>query len=169
MPKNSPLQNVTAEILAPVWRNKSITTARIAAIFGCSDSAIGQKARSLGLAPRKTGPAMRAEKDLFSRMWGANVSVADMCKTFGYTQRNALYYHRKRFGLPPRDTNVTGSITAAEFYELELAEKMRAQAAQDSESTREAVSEVKRSIAAAEREAKKLPLPSPTEDAPCHF
>ena len=132
-----PLANITREVLEPVWTRHDIPTEVIAARLGVTRQGLSYKARSLGLPSRAKNRRKHVDDETFTRMWLAGVSSAEMAKEFGYCGRQAITTRRRILGLPARRrAHGTGNfggwpktITIAEFYEQELAERMKREAA----------------------------------------
>lgn len=131
-----PLRNITREALAPLWARHDITTARIAEALGVSRQALSAKAKGLGLPSRDKVRRCLSDADLFARMWNAGVSCTEMGEYFGYGHRSCVATRRRNLGLAPRTRGTaTGkhrgwieTITLAEFFEQELAAKMKDEA-----------------------------------------
>lgn len=129
--KDMPLSGVTREVLEPLWSRLDIPTARIAAHLGVTRQGLSWKAHSLGLPPRTSNRKTACDDDLFRRMWNAGVNLPDMARALGYSHRQAVRTRAVRLGLPNRErgqgTNTFagwGSITLAQFREIELARIM---------------------------------------------
>jgi len=132
-----PLANITREVLEPVWMRHDIPTEVIATRLGVTRQALSYKAKSLGLPSRAKNRIKFVDDKTFTRMWLAGVSTSEMAEAFGYCGRAAITTRRRQLRLPARrrssgSGNFGGwpkTITIAQFYEQELAERMKREAA----------------------------------------
>jgi hypothetical protein len=128
------LKKLTADDLRPLWSRLDIPISKIAAPLGVTQSALGQKARALGLPSRHGNREMskRVDDKTFARLWMAGLAMKDIAKVCGYQSINGVSCRRRRQGLPPRKRATTvvdgvmweGTITLAQFYEQEVARMM---------------------------------------------
>ena len=131
-----PLENITRELLEPVWMRLDIPTEVIAARLGVTRQGLSYKAKSLGLPSRAKNRRKHVDDETFTRMWLAGVNRKEMADAFGYYGPEAIGTRRIRLGLPARQrergTGNSGgwqkTITIAQFYEQELAERMKREA-----------------------------------------
>ncbi|WP_457647641.1 hypothetical protein [Profundibacter sp.] len=131
-----PLKNITSEVLEPVWMRHDIPTEVIAARLGVTRQAISSKAHRLGLPSRAKNRRKLVDDETFARMWFAGVSASEMADAFGYCGKAAITTRRRLLGLPARrrergSGNRGGwpkTITITQFYEQELAERMKREA-----------------------------------------
>lgn len=128
-----PLKNLTRADLEPIWNRTDIPTERIARALGVTRQGLSHKARALGLPSRAKNRMKYVDDDTFARMWSAGVSTTDMARYFGYCGAAAISHRRALLGLPPRKRGANrnsscgwvGTISLREFFELDLARKMR--------------------------------------------
>ncbi|MBV7408742.1 hypothetical protein [Maritimibacter sp. DP1N21-5] len=138
MPKQTPLMNITADDLRPLWSRLDIPTERIAAALGVTRAGLSWKAKALGLSPR-TGnreSTKRVDDQTFTRMWLAGVSTQDMATFCGYRRAHTVTCRRRALGLPARKRGRSGqkggwlsTISAAEYHEMEIGRLMAAERA----------------------------------------
>lgn len=133
-PNFTALQNVTREMLEPIWCDTRITTEEIALPLGVSVSGVCYRAKALGLPyprPVRGRPKTGRDKDAeFRRMWLAGVKMDEIAKAFS-TSKNYVGQKRIRMGLPPRRAKAGaggyggfGSITLQEYRETLIAKAM---------------------------------------------
>ncbi len=131
---HGPLENITRELLEPVWSRLDIPTEKIADTLGVTRAAISARARGLGL-PSRVGNkecCRRGSDETFKRMWEAGLSRADIAKALGYTHPASVAERRKKMGLPPRRRRSGQggwagweTISLEEYNEMELARLMQ--------------------------------------------
>jgi hypothetical protein len=124
-------RTVTLAEFRRLWLDTRLSTTEIGAMLGITQQAVCLRARKRGLPPRGF-PVERLtvwhDPDLLRRMWTAGVLGADICAHFGAAP-DTLRHAVKRFGLPRRGPGRFRTIRIAEFWQVELAERMRAEAA----------------------------------------
>ena len=132
-----PLANITRDLLEPVWMRHDIPIKVIAARLGVTRQGLSNKAKSLGLPSRAKNRPKYVDDETFTRMWLAGVMKKEMADAFGYYGPAAIGARRTLLGLPARKRergtgNFGGwpkTITITQFYEQELAERMKSESA----------------------------------------
>lgn len=131
-----PLSGITRSDLEPLWSRLDIPTRVIAERLGVTRQGLSCKAQALGLPSRGRNRMKFSDDDLFRRMWNAGVCSTEMAAHFGYSHRSAVGTRRRALGLPRRvrgrdvgtPSGWIGTISIAEFWEMELGRKMVASA-----------------------------------------
>lgn len=133
-----PLKNITADDLRPLWSRLDIPTRRMADALGVTRAALSSKAKSLGL-PSRWGNKESQKKcpdEVFRRMYEGGVSLQGIADHCGYAKIQCVTRRREMMGLPPRGKlggghAGWGSVSLAEFQEMEVA-RLMAKAAEQS-------------------------------------
>ena len=104
MTVKSPLANIKREDLAPLWGRLDIRTEDMARALGVSRAGLSYHAlKKLGLPSRVANrKCMARDIELFTAMWDAGVSTAEISAHFGMSGPACVTVRRKRLGLPPR-------------------------------------------------------------------
>lgn len=113
--------------LRRLWADDSLTNAQIAVAVGYSERGLCTVARKLGLPPRRIGPKVTFDTDLFERLWRAGVGAREIAGLFG-CNRFTLSSAAARMGLPLRGGGWSPVITLAQYREAELGQRMAAAA-----------------------------------------
>ena len=122
---------ISRAALERLWADESLSQLQLARRLGVSVHAVRRRARAFGLPSRRFRPVLPHEgnKDLFVRMWQANVRLEQMSRCFRCSPE-AVSAMARRLGLT-RHCHRYNSIGLAEFLEIELAARMALTAKKD--------------------------------------
>lgn len=123
-------KRIPAATIRRVWQDGSISSAEAAASVGLSRVNLWQRAKKLGLPPRKSGRLFKVDEGQFRKLWSAHVSIAEMAAYLGCATCS-IPQIRRRLGLPKRRMGKHPTITMAQFWELQLGLAMQRQAKVD--------------------------------------
>lgn len=129
-----------------LWADDTLSVAEIGKVFGLSARQLGNIAAYSGFPPRRLGPKVHYDLNLFRRAWLAGVSSGEIARSIGRDQ-STLSSMARREGLPPRRGGFQPTMTLAQFLASEAEAQLAAAMAADAARVRAAHAE----RAAAER------------------
>lgn len=127
MPRTSPVRFSRAAFEA-MWFDDNLTTDQIAARIGVARTSVSVLGRRMGLPARKTGAKRKVDAVLFTALWNARVSTAEICKAMRLGGRNYPGVIAQSLGLPKRPQGMRGTITWDDYRAMQLRETMAASA-----------------------------------------
>lgn len=98
---------VSARRLRETWADETLSLSQAAASLGLNPRVLQNRARSLGLPPRKFGPHPKPLAADFTDLWRAGVRVDDIATACGMSRSN-VRRRAKKEGLPMRQRGVLG-------------------------------------------------------------
>jgi hypothetical protein len=120
-------KNISLAELKRLWLNKNLSLVEIGNMLGISAQAVYQRAKRRGF-PKRGYPVNRitvwTDPELFKKMWLAGVRGSDISAYFGAAP-NSVKSGVAMFNLPKRKQGYNRSISIEEFWEIELAKKMK--------------------------------------------
>lgn len=106
-------------LVRELWLDASASKYTLPARAGCSYDTLRRRALALGLGPRRSGGRLRIDRSRLRLMWLAGVSAYQIGAALKCCQPNVIRA-AQAMALPPRGPSFMASMTAAEFWAVEL-------------------------------------------------